>query len=743
MNNLFYDTETCGLHGMCVLLQYQVEGTDEINLFSPWTERVKDTLELIEWMMTLNHIGFNLAYDQFHLSKLYTIWRLLPPDIIPEDHINLVASMEPLGRDGPCLKPPAACDLMLIGRQTAFQRTMNRKDIKIKKIHYSVAFEVRDFLEKYIQLDDILHANRKNKFAPKWGVFDSDGGDGWEWKDIVLKFKPSGSLKVIAEYALGEQTTAYGDLPTPEQPIELGYAPFALAISNAERGWKGKVQVRGGLRRGYTWPAIIHNHISFWLNNSIARKYATNDVIYTRKLWEYLGKPEPGDDDSELACMVGANRWRGYAIDTTKINAVIKKIEVDANSAPKAPNAVRSWLTEAMNEEEKLIYDVTADGSTKKTVLEELSLWSGSVGVRAKACLDARQAKYKLDVLNKIKLAGRFHVAAEVIGTLSGRKSGRGGDLNSQGIGREQSIRECFNLALPGHILCGGDFESFEVVLALAVYNDPKLEAAVRSGKKIHALFGQHVYPNMTYDEIIRDKEKYTRSKSAVFAMIYGGEAYTLKERLGVPIEDAEKAYNNFAKEYPGVAKGRQRVNEMFCSMRQPNGIGTRVYWHEPADRISTLFGFNRYFTIENQICKALFTLANKPQREWGNNNNGVVVRRDREQTVLGATQSALYAAAFALQAANTRAAGNHVIQGSGAHITKHLERRIWDLQPSGINDWVVQPFNEHDEVIVTCVPSVVEQIHSVVDGVVDSFKSKVPLISIDWHDSMNSWADK
>jgi hypothetical protein len=185
--------------------------------------------------------------------------------------------------------------------------------------------------------------------------------------------------------------------------------------------------------------------------------------------------------------------------------------------------------------------------------------------------------------------------------------------------------------------------------------------------------------------------------------------------------------------------------------MKQPNGVGTRVYWDDPAEKIETLFGHPRYFTLENQICKALFHLANNPTDMVAKSGlkqltvefDRKIMRRDREQSLLGSIQSALYAAAFAIQGSNTRAGGNHVIQGSGAQITKNLERRIWDMQPCGIHPWVVQPMNQHDEVMVPCIPEKVEELNKVVKETVEYYKPHVPLIGIDWHNNMESWADK
>ena len=349
---------------------------------------------------------------------------------------------------------------------------------------------------------------------------------------------------------------------------------------------------------------------------------------------------------------------------------------------PTAPAPARWYIQEHMDATERLI---VAD-STKKVLLQEISKWrkdcpqchgkgcpecnrKGEIehpsAVRAQEVLDARLANYEADFYDKLLLAGRFHASFVVIGTLSSRMAGADG-LNAQGIKKEKTVRSCFPLAWPGYSLCGGDFSGFEVTLAEAVYGDPDLRKDLQSGKKIHALFGVHVYPDMTYEEILATDgtkdDRYTRCKQAVFAMFYGGEGFTLKDRLGVDIETADKAYAAFCRRYRKVGESRKRIFNMFCSLRQPGGIGSKVEWHLPADYIETMFGFRRYFTLENEICKALYDLATKPPKMW-KDVKIKVMRRDRMQSASGAVQSALFAAAFAVQASDMRAAANREIQ--------------------------------------------------------------------------------
>ena len=62
--NVFYDTESVGLHGMPVLIQYAIDD-GPIQLYSPWSEPIEVTLKLIENMMDAEaNIAFNIASDR-------------------------------------------------------------------------------------------------------------------------------------------------------------------------------------------------------------------------------------------------------------------------------------------------------------------------------------------------------------------------------------------------------------------------------------------------------------------------------------------------------------------------------------------------------------------------------------------------------------------------------------------------------------------------------------------------------
>lgn len=88
------------------------------------------------------------------------------------------------------------------------------------------------------------------------------------------------------------------------------------------------------------------------------------------------------------------------------------------------------------------------------------------------------------------------------------------------------------------------------------------------------------------------------------------------------------------------------------------------------------------------------------------------------------------------------RAAANHVIQSSGATITKNVQRRLWDLQPSGVSDFKVMPMNIHDEILCPVKPDLVSTVTKLVNDTVEGFRDRVPLIKLGWKENATSWAD-
>lgn len=791
----YIDTETCGFHGLATLIQWAFEDGD-IHLHNLWDVPVKDTLRLIEEFCQHTCVFFNASYDWFHLCKIYTIWRSLPPEVLPRDiPMDVLVQAERDARDGPCLKPKNVMCLMMHSRKGEFQTLMSRHDIRVAKVPTALADPLRSELENLIELDGILFAGRKNSNAPKWGVYDrvkrgkEDKVDP-NFKDVVLKFKPARGLKFLAQHCLklNPEFHSFKDV-YPERPrklIELGYAPFALAISNAEEEWK--VYDKLGKLKGQAWPALIDIDIEHWRTGQEARRYAVDDVRYTRLMDEYFGFPEAGDNDSVLSCMVASVRWHGFEIDVDRIKTLLVKARKITDASPVNLNKhtqVKRYIREVMDESEAVLIDksskkanlekiraeyvVDPEGEDFDPELGELCIrclgdgcprCGGSgylpagptlASQRADEILKCKSAAKEVELYAKLLQAGRFHADFRVIGTLSSRMSGGGSGLNAQGIKGSEEVRSAFPLFWEGKQLCGGDFDSFEVVIADAVFGDEKLHQYLLDGASIHTLMAKQIYPDKTVEQIEASKglkdggdiDMYTRGKQAVFSTLYGGDAGTINKKLSIPKKLAEAAFDGFQNEFPGIRKTREKVAEDFEALKQHGEVGEgHITYKEPAEYIETFLGFRRYFTLENKIAQALYELAKKVPKSWLRLDYKVV-RRDREQTPAGACSSALYGSAFQIQASIVRAANNHLIQSPGAMITKQLQRNIWDIQPYGVCEWRVAPMNIHDEVLSVTDPEYVDQVTAITVKTVESFRDRVPLIGMKWVKGMSNWAGK
>ena len=129
-------------------------------------------------------------------------------------------------------------------------------------------------------------------------------------------------------------------------------------------------------------------------------------------------------------------------------------------------------------------------------------------------------------------------------------------------------------------ILCGGDFDSFQVTIADAVYNDPALgkdlttkgpcpqvcrhghrqeeqEALRRVRDDRHdaaeaprLIRGHGPLRIKSYAEVINssgtDNDWYDKGKRGVFGRVYGGDWNTLVQKLGVTEARAKAAYADF-----------------------------------------------------------------------------------------------------------------------------------------------------------------------------------------------------
>jgi len=415
---IYFDTETCGFHGAMVLVQYAYDDSP-ILLHNVWKMPINETLELIEEFCEYGEgvCGFNLAFDWFHIQKTYNVLsemiKTVAADEKPEDHIELYTECEPIARDGVCVKPQTALDLMLFARKGPYQSTMDRKDIRIRRVPRQLAYPLCRELEKRIPIKDIYFA--KSKLKDRWRIYPikdhKTGKEVVDFVDVVLKFAPSSGLKVLAADALNldaDDTLLFHDIEPLGRPLEYGWAPFATAISSAARGWA----CQKGKKKGYAWPHYIQSHADHWEFDSLARKYAEDDVVYTRGLGHFFDDPPAGDTDSILACMVGSSRWRGLKIDKEALTKLRDSEQKKIAEVPMAPHQTYIYLKEVMNETEI----VAIEESTKKVILETIGKWETECPWCVKGWIHERTlllAKYRKQYVSLSRYSGTYDVKSQ------------------------------------------------------------------------------------------------------------------------------------------------------------------------------------------------------------------------------------------------------------------------------------------------------------------------------------------
>ena len=739
----FADTETCGLTGPAVISQRgRIDGP--VELFNFWTNKASLGLEHIDELMRDDLVMYNAAFDSFQYNKIYNMLRLIlkekgnvKPYTLLDDPEYLI-DMEFRAIDGVCVKPKAGLDLMLFAQQGPYQKCMERKEIRIRRIPLQVANELCELLNANIVFDSILFMKGD---GIQWKVGESKDAKGVKldsFRDVYCKFKPSFSLKHIAtDLGIVEQAKQFKDVGAPQEimPSELNFAPYAKAFSHIDDSqWpmihkiikKKSVSELEKLKLPYfgTWPHFMKAQIDFWETNKEAREYASDDVVLLREMYKKFGCPSVGDDNSTLAFSVGACRYRGYDVDEDKLREtkenLIEKVELfpEYRKTTKCLEYIQASMSP--------IQRVAMGQKTDKVALSKLS---GPAGERARIIEEARSSDKMINIIDKLLISKRLFAGFRVMGTLSDRMSGSDG-LNPQGIPKSTDFRSMFPL---GNNLHMGDFDAFEVSIFEAVSSDENLRKQLVSGKKIHALYGTYVY-DIPYEEMLTSP-LYKKAKAAVFATMYGAQAPKLANVLGITEDDALVALGNFYSDYPGVGREAEAIKKLYSPLKQD--AGGRIAWYGCQTYVESLYGFKRYFDIELQACKGLFDLASNLPKEW---NDQTTVRSEHkgQQTVLGACMSALYGAAFSIQNQIQRCAGNHRIQSTGAGAMKKLQRNVWDIQPPGSSSWVVQPMQIHDELCVPCTRS--DLVERVVKHSIEEIKQTIPLCQMEFSKA-ESWA--
>lgn len=753
MNEVFIDTETLGLTGPMVLLQYGTTKSD-IKIHHVWKRPVQETLDVIKGLLRYDTwVLFNAKYDSFHIAKIYNLFSLVADKTQLPDEEEIRVLETGSYQANLCIKPKHCIDIMVLLKRHLLQFVMVRKDrpYLIRRVpKQAVSFlepKLREFSDS---LNPLLFAYSPT--ADPWKIDISTDKNGKEipgFVDIKLMFHPSAALKTIMKYLFGKIVQGI-EIPPQYMPTDESHG----TSSKEYRPYN------------FTWPQVLDYHIAYWESKQ-GMQYAREDIEHLITLKDYIverdhtcvcGKkitpsirceschelnvinwPLKHDEDSDLAWMIGQVRHRGFGIDNKLLEETLRNAKQSQDIVPTSRRQVLAYLRQSVDWRPE--YDLLINNTDARTLEEiERNDW-GDVSARASKVIAERSLQKQIDVLEKLYEVGRIHPDFNVSGTKSNRMSGTGG-LNFQGIEKGSDVRKIFTFTdRPEDVLSGGDFEGQEPTILDALVDDPLLRQDFEEYRSLYLLMWRILKnkPDGSLIEFKKDKETYAKIKAGVLAWSYGCEDPKFAETVDCSIEKAQKTRAAWNERYKKFGDRVARITKQFVSMEQANGLGTMITYREPKQYAESMFGYRRYFILENSWVKFLVTLAMRIPPFEGSDTQ--VMRRDRMQTVRGALSSSLYGAAFGMQAANLRQAGNHEIQSTGAGVTKRVQWEIWQLQPVGIASFVVRPYNVHDEVL--CVNNCPEKVATVVYDTVNKLREKIPLLAIDWKDRIANWSER
>lgn len=179
---------------------------------------------------------------------------------------------------------------------------------------------------------------------------------------------------------------------------------------------------------------------------------------------------------------------------------------------------------------------------------------------------------YGQNVLNQINpVTGRIHTNFNQVGTDTTRLSSGGKDkengieyINFQNFPRDEETRACF-VAESGNKWISCDYSAQESRIIGELSSDKAILDLFNHGcGDMHSLVAKMAYPDIIGDcpiEEIRHKFKHWRqeAKGIEFAINYGGDANTIKSNKNIPMEEAQKIYDDYMKGFSGVKKYQDR----------------------------------------------------------------------------------------------------------------------------------------------------------------------------------------
>ena len=208
-------------------------------------------------------------------------------------------------------------------------------------------------------------------------------------------------------------------------------------------------------------------------------------------------------------------------------------------------------------------------GGTKKSIDAKVIKPQKNVSDIAPVYLTYKEAAkvtstYGQNVLDQInKVSGRIHtnynqMGADTTRITSGGKDGNIEYINLLNMPSDEETRACFTAEKENRWI-SIDYSGQETYLLASIANDKAVIKELTEGSgDIHSLTAYMSYKEIPRDTPIKDIKKLyhnlrQEAKGIEFAINYGGDANTISQNKGIPIEEAQKIYNAYMDGFQGI----------------------------------------------------------------------------------------------------------------------------------------------------------------------------------------------
>lgn len=381
--------------------------------------------------------------------------------------------------------------------------------------------------------------------------------------------------------------------PAGMHPLSLKYASEHYIGVERDKSIRGKV----------IWAGLTEDVIQYSANDV---KYLEDIIVAQWRDLQKKGLTKAVKVENQFVLPLAYTEYCGIHLDAEKWKAKMIKDQEKLNSSRKAlnkwvvdhypkdkrftkidlqgdlwsgfntePQCIVNW--DSPKQVQVLLEDLGFNldvkdkktGGTKKSIDAKVIKPQKNVSDIAPIYLAYKEAAkvtstYGQNVLDQInKVSGRIHtnynqMGADTTRITSGGKDGNIEYINLLNMPSDEGTRACFT-AEKGNRWISIDYSGQETYLLASIANDKAVIKELTEGSgDIHSLTAYMSYKEIPRDTPIKDIKKLyhnlrQEAKGIEFAINYGGDANTISQNKGIPIEEAQKIYNAYMDGFQGI----------------------------------------------------------------------------------------------------------------------------------------------------------------------------------------------